>query len=88
MKEQWLQLRRGLPRGAILFVRLGDYVETFYSDAKRLSEATGLQLVQRPGFVICGDKAHKLLELAKAIGAPCYLTEDRKTVTAILTKES
>ena len=52
--RQYLALKRELPVGAILLVRLGDYFETFGEDALIASPLMGTALRSRSGMPITG----------------------------------
>ena len=81
LQKAWSALRIGLPAGALLFFRIGDYYETFFEDADRFSALAGVRLVRLNGYRLAGVPAAEFeATLAKIEGTPVFLTEDRKTV--------
>ena len=68
-------------KDAVLFFRLGDFYEMFYSDAVEISRLLNLTLTQRQGIPMCGVPYHavnsyigRLLKLGKKI-AVCEQVE-------------
>ena len=58
MMEQYLRLRRGLPKDVLLFFRLGDFYEMFFEDAQETASLLGLTLTRRHQVPMCGVPHH------------------------------
>ena len=58
MMDQYLRMKKGLPEDVLLFVRLGDFYEMFFEDAKEASAILGLTLTKRHGIPMCGVPHH------------------------------
>lgn len=68
--RQYLVLKREIPQGAILLVRLGDYYETFGEDAIVASPLMGTALTQRNGKLMTNfPYYHVCSYLAKLVRA-------------------
>ncbi|MGN0852110.1 MAG: DNA mismatch repair protein MutS [Kiritimatiellia bacterium] len=86
MQRQYRAIKRGLPPGAILMFRLGDFYEMFGEDAVAASPILGATLTQRAGQPLCGVPYHALdAYLAKLIragktAAICDQMEDPRLV--------
>lgn len=86
MQRQYRAIKRGLPPGAILMFRLGDFYEMFGEDAVVASPILGATLTQRGGLPLCGVPYHALdAYLAKLIragktAAICDQMEDPRLV--------
>lgn len=75
MMQQYLEIRKKLPVGTLLFFRLGDFYELFFEDAERASRILGLTLTHRSGNPMAGIPFHaaatylrKLLEQGWKVG--------------------
>ncbi|MDF9834352.1 DNA mismatch repair protein MutS [Ereboglobus sp. PH5-5] len=98
MMQQYVDVKRGLPRDTLLLFRLGDFFEMFNDDAVTASKLLGLTLTKRQETPMCGVPAHaadnyvgKLLALGKKVGI-CDQAEPakagklvRRQLTRILT---
>jgi hypothetical protein len=58
MMQQYLEVRRGLPRDTLLLFRLGDFYEMFFDDAVAASRLLGLTLTKRQGNPMAGIPYH------------------------------
>ena len=58
MMQQYLEVRRGLPRDTMLLFRLGDFFEMFFDDAVVASRLLGLALTKRQGHPMAGIPYH------------------------------
>ena len=58
MMQQYFEVKRGLPRGALLLFRLGDFYELFFEDAEIASRLLGLTLTHRHGQPMAGLPYH------------------------------
>jgi DNA mismatch repair protein MutS len=58
MMQQYFEVKRGLPRGALLLFRLGDFYELFFEDAEIASRLLGLTLTHRQGQPMAGMPFH------------------------------
>ena len=81
MMQQYFEVKRGLPKDALLLFRLGDFYELFFEDAEIASRLIGLTLTQRHGQPMAGLPYHavdnyvqKLLAAGKKV-ALCYQQE-------------
>ncbi len=98
MMQQYVEVKRNLPRDTLLLFRLGDFFEMFNDDALLASKLLGLTLTKRQETPMCGIPAHaldnyvgKLLALGKKVGI-CDQAEPakagklvRRQLTRILT---
>jgi DNA mismatch repair protein MutS len=58
MMQQYQSIRRSLPKGTLLFFRLGDFYELFFDDAKLAADILGVALTKRNGMPMCGVPFH------------------------------
>ena len=58
MMQQYLEVRRGLPRDTMLLFRLGDFYEMFFEDAVAASRLLGLTLTKRQEHPMAGIPYH------------------------------
>ncbi len=58
MMQQYFEVKRGLPKDALLLFRLGDFYELFFEDAEIASRLIGLTLTQRHGQPMAGLPYH------------------------------
>ncbi len=58
MMQQYFEVKRGLPRDALLLFRLGDFYELFFEDAEVASRILGLTLTARHGQPMAGLPFH------------------------------
>jgi DNA mismatch repair protein MutS len=58
MMQQYLEVRRGLPRDTMLLFRLGDFFEMFFDDAVVASRLLGLTLTKRQEHPMAGIPYH------------------------------
>jgi DNA mismatch repair protein MutS len=58
MMQQYLEVRRGLPRDTMLLFRLGDFYEMFFEDAVVASRLLGLTLTKRQEHPMAGIPYH------------------------------
>ena len=58
MMQQYFEVKRALPKGAILLFRLGDFYEIFYEDAEIASRVCGLTLTKRQDYPMAGMPHH------------------------------
>lgn len=57
IEQQYKTLKEKHPNELVL-VRLGDFYEAFYDDAKKLAKATNTTLIQRNGISLAGIPCH------------------------------
>ncbi len=70
MMQQYLEVKRGLPRGTMLLFRLGDFFEMFFEDAVDASRLLGLTLTKRQDHPMAGIPYHAVDSYAtKLLGA-------------------
>jgi DNA mismatch repair protein MutS len=99
MMQQYRRIKAGLPKGVILFFRLGDFYEMFFEDAKAAAPLLDIALTRRNGVPMCGVPYHavdsylaKLIRAGRKV-AICDQIEDpavargivRRDVTRIVT---
>jgi hypothetical protein len=65
----WVTLAHGLPEDTIVLVRIGDFFETFGSDAHKMGSLANLAVSKRMGVPMCGFPVHMLTQIKKSIGA-------------------
>ena len=58
MMQQYMEVKRSLPKGALLLFRLGDFYEMFEDDAVRGSQLLGITLTKRGGQQMAGIPYH------------------------------
>jgi len=58
---QYQAMRKSLPADVLLMLRLGDFYEMFFEDAKTASPILNVALTRRNGVPMCGVIARKLL---------------------------
>lgn len=58
MMQQYMEVKRTLPKGALLLFRLGDFYEMFEDDAVRGSQLLGITLTKRGGQQMAGIPYH------------------------------
>ncbi len=58
MMQQYFEVKRSLPKDALLLFRLGDFYELFFEDAEIASRLIGLTLTQRHGQPMAGLPYH------------------------------
>ncbi|MBN2069348.1 MAG: DNA mismatch repair protein MutS [Opitutales bacterium] len=58
MMQQYMDVKRNLPKGALLLFRLGDFYEMFEDDAVRGSKLLGITLTHRNGQQMAGIPYH------------------------------
>ncbi len=58
MMRQYQSIRSGLPEGAILLFRLGDFYEMFFDDAVKASAILNVALTKRQQTPMCGVPFH------------------------------
>ena len=70
MIRSYLALKRELPRGMVLMMKIGRFYETFGEDAVVSSPILGIVLTSRGNMPACGfDEAHTDCFLAKFVRA-------------------
>ena len=70
MIRSYLALKRELPRGMVLMMKIGRFYETFGEDAVVSSPILGIVLTSRGNMPACGfDEAHVDCFLAKFVRA-------------------
>ncbi|MCF3649547.1 DNA mismatch repair protein MutS [Synoicihabitans lomoniglobus] len=60
MMKQYFEVKRALPKGAILLFRLGDFYEIFYEDAEIASRVCGITLTKRQDYPMAGVPHHAI----------------------------
>ena len=58
MMQQYQRLRRSLPEDVLLFYRLGDFYELFFTDAQAAAGILDVALTKRNGMPMCGVPHH------------------------------
>src|ERR1043166_6380840 len=58
VKQQYQRLRKSIPGDTLLFLRLGDFFELFFEDAKEASGLLNVALTKRNGVPMCGVPYH------------------------------
>src|SRR6201981_3727596 len=58
MMQQYQRLRKSIPSDTLLLVRLGDFYEMFFDDAKEASALLNVALTKRNGVPMCGVPYH------------------------------
>ena len=95
--RQYLALKREIPAGAVLCVRMGEYWETLGEDAQRAAPILDAPLVRRGGVPMCGfrhDSLNAKLAQLVRVGVSVALAEavecktgrlPRREITRIIT---
>lgn len=98
MLQQYKKIKRGIPQGAILMFRLGDFYEMFFEDAKIASKILSIALTSRSrdegrDYPMCGIPYHaaesyigKLIKAGYKV-AVCDQVEDPKLAKGIVRRE-
>jgi DNA mismatch repair protein MutS len=98
MIQQYKKIKRGIPSGAILMFRLGDFYEMFFEDAKIASKVLSIALTRRSkdegrDYPMCGIPYHaadsyigKLIKAGYKV-AVCDQVEDPKLAKGIVRRE-
>lgn len=58
MMQQYQRLRKSLPEDVLLFYRLGDFYELFFTDAQAAAGILDVALTKRNGMPMCGVPHH------------------------------
>ncbi len=70
MMQQYWEVKKAIPVGALLMFRMGDFYEMFGEDAELGSRILGVTLTQRGGMAMAGVPYHAVdAYLARALGA-------------------
>ncbi len=92
MMEQYFRIKELHP-GALLFVRLGDFYEMFYEDARTAAPVLDIALTSRQKVPMCGVPYHavnaylpKLLKAGFKV-AICEQVEDPKAAKGVVRRE-
>ena len=92
MMQQWESCKAGA-KGALVLFRLGDFYESFYDDAKILSDDLGLTLTKRQEIPMAGVPAQSLEGYLEKLIAKGHLVaiveqvEDPKATKGIVKRE-
>lgn len=82
LARQWRVLKGGLPEGCILFIRLGDFYESFFGDAGHVAGTLGVALTVRNGMPMAGVPYHAIdagVGRMAAAGYTVAVAEDRES---------
>ena len=60
MMRQYKEVKKGIPKDAILLFRMGDFYEMFFEDAVQGSKILDITLTKRQGLPMCGIPYHAL----------------------------
>src|SRR5258707_5535445 len=84
MMAQYRRIKNELPKGALLFFRLGDFYELFFEDAQEGAQLLNVALTKRGTIPMCGIPFHaanayigRLLKAGKKV-AICDQMEDAR----------
>ena len=91
--RQYRRVKSGLPAGAILFFRLGDFYEMFFEDARQAAPILDIALTRRNQVPMCGVPVHavdsylaKLIRAGRKV-AVCDQVEDPSESKGIVRRE-